>query len=404
MLKKIMRLWVIHSQMMRKKTQKSYLQHSKKRQEQLIKKHQTSLTHKKIGGDFSPNWYANKYDTNRLGAGTTWQKCYDAADAAYKYLEGGFWDAHKPLIKTADGKPFTGSFRSFLVSTDIDRNSVTELGAALLRTKRNFSKSLDDVNDPSTDDRENWKFYFVCLVDDFLHKMVLDKNAGLDRIKAAKSQVDDITKIKTARVQAKAKQKKEKGIDLSQIKDQAVQKQQDQQLNAKAAINVSKLLKSQKDRQKKDQITLDKEKSQSLSVMEAKFLKDAGINKVKLADGTQIDLTAYDFNRVDPLDKHLRLAFAIKENKIGPTSIKSGNQASAQQNTDTANSSQAAKLDAERAEATAKKRTAQAAQKTAQAAATAAQSSNGKQQNITVQAKTAVYKNKHADVPTVAPK
>jgi hypothetical protein len=156
-------------------------------------------------GDFSPHWYANKYDTDRVGFGTSWWDCYNAADAAYKYIEGSFWDANKHLIKTADGKPFDGSFRSFLVSTDIDRNSVTELGASMLRTKRKFVKDLDDVNSPSNDDRTNWKFYFVCMVEDFLHKMVLDKNAGLDRIKAAQTQVNDITKIKTARAEAKAK-------------------------------------------------------------------------------------------------------------------------------------------------------------------------------------------------------
>lgn len=261
-----------------------------------------------------------------------------------------------------------------------------------------------DTGGGNASDHEDMRFYFHKIVFDFLTPKLANKIGNHKRINAAQSQADEITKINVARTEAKAKQKKQKGVDLGQIKDPALQKAQDQQLNANAAVDMSMLLESQKNRQKKDQITLDKEKSQSLSVIEAKFLKDAGINKVKLADGTQIDLTAYDFNSVDPTSKHLRLAYAIKEKKIGPTSIKSGNQASAQQNTDTAKSSQSAKLDAERAEATAKKRTAQAAQKTAQAAASAAQSSNGKQQNITVQAKTAVYKSKHADVPTVVPK
>lgn len=287
-----------------------------------------------------------------------------------------------------------------------------DIQARLYDTAMGFASGLDGKPwqdnggkwSGSKSDHEDMRFYFYKIALDFLYPKLKEKRGNHERIDAAQSQADEITKIRAERIGAKAAQKKQKGVDLSQIEDPALQKVQDQQLNANAAINMSTLLESQKNRQKKDQITLDKEKSQSLSVIEAKFLKDSGINKVKLADGTQIDLAAYDFNSVDPTSKHLRLAYAIKEKKIGPTSIKSGNQAGAQQNTDTAKSSQSAKLEAARTKAAAEKRAAQAVEKTAQAAASAAQSSNGKQKKIIVKAETAVYKNEHADVPTVGPK
>lgn len=126
-----------------------------------MRKMQIVLTMQQIGGiayskdPFTPTGLANQY-AKGIKSGD-WQEARNAAIRAYKYLQGSWWDSHKNIVKTRDGKPFQGSFVDFLAASDVSDESIKAVKKSLHNTAYGFAEHLKNKNPFDDFRRYRWR-------------------------------------------------------------------------------------------------------------------------------------------------------------------------------------------------------------------------------------------------------